>query len=411
MALILMGADVHWVVRRLRYVLGVFSTPGASPLPGTSPSLPALGADWTVSPWDYRLDALAPRDRRLLRRHYMEPDRQDLAKTTLELTREVLSRVASGVFQDRALRLLLDLEWLAHTQLKIPMGGWPPKLYRDHLLHPAAVCALGWWMMGADGPEPLRLAQLVPLVRARCASAPGGPFDWEDVIKRSWVLAALCHDLYYPAEFVSYLDQQADGLSPSLWRHQVRRKEIKALFDGLEMGVLASSSVSGVRDAIAGREHSHAAMGAMNLIGAESGYPTISRRRKLIHELAADAVLHHHSEDPRRFRFEDHPLGYLLALADECHECGREMAVWSLSSGIRQVEFIPPVEDASVDQTGTTYKLKLRLAPDDDLARLTAAGFNLAKCREGKDDGFERLNPKDPAGDAINSFEFQVSLS
>ena len=33
MALILMGADVHWVVRRLRYVLGVFSTPdGGYPL-------------------------------------------------------------------------------------------------------------------------------------------------------------------------------------------------------------------------------------------------------------------------------------------------------------------------------------------------------------------------------------------
>jgi cellulose biosynthesis protein BcsQ len=326
-------------------------------------------------------------------------------------SKEILALVAPRAYHEPALDILLQYEWLAHAQLKPVYGGELPKLYRDHVLHPASVCAIGWWMLGDGGPPPLQLDTVASLLEEQHSGKLSTGVDWSDVTKRAWVLASLSHDLFYPVEFLRRLSRRGEELNPRLWTQHVRRKVIQELLNSASIGVFReATSHHALCNAVRAGTHSHAAAGALNLLEADSGYVDAPPRRQLIHELAAVAILLHHSKKTHQLDYEKQPLAFLLALADECHEFGREMVVWEPDADGRRARFIPPVRLAKFATHDAEFRVLLDLQEPTEMALLVDAGFALAELRKGKQEGFDRLNAVDDQLRPTKDYLFGVEL-
>jgi len=199
-----------------------------------------------------------------------------------------------------------------------------------------------------------------------------------------------------------------------IWERRLRKKVVAELHGSAAMGVLSQVASPGeFWQAIRQGEQSHGCVAALHLIGPESGYLDVGARRKLIQEQAAAAVFHHHSDRPSDLDFRKRPLSFLLALADECHEFGREMLVWSeRSASSRTGEFIPPVPHARFLEDGpSSFNVEFCLRSDDSLGKLRDAGFDLAKFTDGKREGFARLDPLAADGTPVNGLTFSWRIT
>jgi len=335
--------------------------------------------------------------------YYPDYIRRDRAFNVYHYTSMIIRFAAPRVLKASVLKMLLDFEWLAHMRRKVSLGGRSPKLYRDHILHPAYVCALGWWMLSKKGPAPLRLKKIAELLEAQYGTVHRG-YDWEDIAQRAWILASMNHDLLYPIEFIETLHRDENVTRHTPWEKRLILGKIRKVFGGVTMGIFQEQiSKSALEALIRVDKRSHAPLSALYLIGPESGYADASPRRKIIHELAASAVLHHHSKDLKNLDYHRQPLGYLLALADECHEFGREMTVWN-SRGARndscEVQFIPTVLSSDILEDGHDFTITFRLNGTNKIRALEKERFDITKYVGGKIEGFKRLNPLDPSSGA-----------
>lgn len=355
---------------------------------------------------DVLIDPDLPDTEDLFLHFYPDTQRRNRALNTLDRLQYVTSLVAPLTLRGSLINLLLDFEWLAHMRFKKRPGAAWPKLYRDHVLHPAYVCAIGWWMLSAKGPEPLRRANIARLLKDRYGRLHPG-LDWEDIAQRAWILAALNHDLFYPVEFLREIGggETLDKHSP--WERRLKRSEVFRAYDSASMNILKREiSRSALEKCLRKVKRSHAPLSALYLIGPESGYSHASKRRKIIHELAAAAVFCHHSSDSGDTSYSEHPLCYLLALADECHEFGREIAVWKGEADCWKVEFIPAVPVSEITMDSFNFSIIFHLNKPHETLKLMREGFNRTKYIEGKKNGFKRLNPYDVSGNYRYGFSF-----
>jgi len=355
---------------------------------------------------DIVMDPNLPDAEDLFRHFYPDTERSHRALNILDRIQYVTSLVAPLTLRGSLINLLLDFEWLAHMRFKKRPGATWPKLYRDHVLHPAYACAIGWWMLSDQGPEPLRQANIARLLKDRHGALHPG-LDWKDIAQRAWILAALNHDLFYPIEFLREIGERETLDKHSPWERRLKRRKVFETYNSASMDILKSEiSRAALEKCLRKVKHPHAPLSALYLIGPESGYSHASRRRKIIHELAAAAVFHHHSDDPRDTSYFEHPLCYLLALADECHEFGREIAVWKGEAGCWKVEFIPSVLASEITLDGLDFSIIFSLNEPGEILKLIREGLNRTMYIAGKNEGFKRLNPLDPSGDCRYGFSF-----
>lgn len=382
--------DHEWIKGRLDEMLNL-------------PSDPDLTIDDLVAAAS--LDFSDLKDR--LEAYYPDKIRRRRAVDVFDYTEGIIVRVAPLTLNTTTLEMLLDLEWLAHMRLNPPIDGRSPKLYRDHVLHPAYVCAIGWWMLSDSGPDPLRCPKIACLLENRYGDLAGG-LNWNDIARRAWILASLNHDLLYPIEFLETIGGDDSVKKHTCWGKRLYRSSIRQIYNSTRMGIFQGQiSYTKLERLIRESKRSHAPLSALHLIGPESGYADASDRRKIIHELAASAVIHHHSDDPKEIDYIKRPLGYLLSLADECHEFGREMTVWSDHSEGFKVEFIPPILSSEIIQVGDDFTIIFHMNEPDKITQLESGGFDGTKYVSGKEKGFNRLNPVDSSGDYIYGFSFK----
>ena len=345
--------------------------------------------------------------------YYPDTIRRDRVFDIYDYTKEIIGRVAPRFLKASTLKMLLNFEWLAHMQIKVKLGSDPPKLYRDHVLHPAYVCAIGWWLMSDRGPEPLRLEKIGTLLEAQYGSTYHGQ-DWKDITQRAWVLASLNHDILYPIEFLEHLNCDENIMKHTTWeKKRLARSQVHRIFEGATIGIFQNQvTSSGLEAMIRPVKRSHAPLSGLYLIGSDSGYTDTSVRRKIIHELAASAVVHHHSENPEDIDYNLRPLGYMLALADECHEFGREMVVWKGGSDACKVEFIPPIISSDIIKNDSDFTIMFKLNGLSEIQDLKKARFDRAMYVTKREGSFERFNPLVlPSGDYQNGFSFKAKVT
>ena len=370
-----------------------------------------LPIDGDLEPDDFVGDPDLGEAEGLFEAYYPDTIRRDRVSDIYDYTKVIIGRVAPRFLKASTLKMLLNFEWLAHMQIKVKLGSDQPKLYRDHVLHPANVCAIGWWMSD-QGPEPLRLGKIAALLEKHYGSACHGQ-DWKDITQRAWVLASLNHDILYPIEFLESLNCDENIIKHTTWeKKRLARSQVRRIFEGATMEIFqGQTSRSGLEAMIRSVKRSHAPLSGLYLIGNDSGYAGTSERRKIIHELAASAVLHHHSESPVNIDYHLRPLGYLLALADECHEFGREMAVWNGGSDVCEVKFISPVTSSVITNSINDFTITFYLNGSDEIQALKKAGFERAMYVTNKEGSFERFNPlESPLGNYQNGFSFQAKV-
>lgn len=286
---------------------------------------------------------------KLMKSYYLEEDRHTRASNTLDRVRDLMGLVAPHSFQESLLNTLLEYEWLAHAKIKVAEGSDSPKLYRDHLLHPAAVCAIGWWMMKSGKLPVLGMENIAKILRDKYNILYPG-MDWKDITLRAWVIASLTHDLLYPVEFILQLKEPIAYNSHLISKsrivlshaEQIRNETTMKIFKRIVNKKILKETLKG--------KHIHSVLGALYLLDSHDDYRSTTLRRKIILELAASAIFFHHTSDKERICFKKNPLGCLLALADNCHEFGREYLIWSTKDEKRILEFIPPITHAYIEK-------------------------------------------------------------
>lgn len=371
-----------------------------------------LPIDGDLEPDDLVGDPDSGEAEEMFEAYYLDTVRRDRAIDIYDYTKEIIGRVAPRFLKAATLKMLLNFEWLAHMEIKVKLGSDHTKLYRDHVLHPANVCAIGWWLMSNQGPEPLGLENIATLLEGQYGSAYHGQ-DWKDIAQRAWILASLNHDILYPIEFLESLNCDENIKRHTVWeKKRLARSQVRRTYEGATLEIFqGQTSRSGLEAMIRSVKRSHAPLSGLYLIGPDSGYADTSERRKIIHELAASAVFHHHSEISKDIDYHLRPLGYMLALADECHEFGREMAVWNGGSDVCEVKFISPVTSSVITNNINDFTITFYLNGPDEIQALKKAGFERAMYVTNKEGSFERFNPlESPLGNYQNGFSFQAKV-
>jgi hypothetical protein len=246
-----------------------------------------------------------------------------------------------------------------------------PKLYRDHILHPASVCAIGWWMMNSGVLPELGLKKISGILEEKYNRLYPG-MDWEDIAKRAWVIASLTHDLLYPVEFFLQLNDPIFDNYPQISmisKSRIILSHAEKIWEETTAKIFKRIvHKKFLKETISNRKHIHSVLGALFLLGSHSDYKSTTLRRKIILELAASAIFFHHTSNKERICFKKHPLGCLLSLADNCHEFGREHLIWSTDGEKRIIEFIPPITQANIKKIGDhDYCLYLKWNDDNKM--------------------------------------------
>ncbi|MBN1900792.1 hypothetical protein JW926_05630 [Candidatus Sumerlaeota bacterium] len=382
--------DFCWVGRQLENFLG------------------CLKEDPDLDPKDIATEKISKRHENLFQSYYLEEKRYDTAKDTIDRVREFMGRVAPRHFREPFLNALLEYEWLAHAKIKVAEESKPPKLYRDHILHPAAVCAIGWWMMNSGALPELELQKIAGNLRDKYDSVFPG-MDWEDIAKRAWIIASLTHDLLYPVEFLLKLNDPIFDNPPIVSKSRIVLSHAEQIRNETTTKIFRRSVNKKIlKETISGGRHIHSVLGALFLLDSHSDYKSTTLRRKIILELAASAIFFHHAHDKERICFKSNPLGCLLALADNCHEFGREYLIWSIYEKKRISEFIPPIPHSYIEtRSPDDYCLHLAWNDPDKIEKLKKEenGFNPDVFIEDKVKFFELFqNPAD------NGFTFNMQI-
>ena len=234
---------------------------------------------------------------------------------------------------------LICTEWLAHLRLDDHISG---KLYRDHIFHPAAVAMLGWEVL----EKRQDMLEQAGAILERCYSddytlcaSPGGTDQtWARAVQHAWLVAGFFHDHCYPYEFMhKLLKGMHDGgaLEPPALSHS-----FKAQVDEIRRKDLCTPDVCDtIKQQLEAGRNIHAPLAAVSLLSLKEA--TSEDFARLVLDVAADAVLWHHSTrgkkkgyvkaSQKHFRFKKHPVRYLLVLCDGLHEFCRELAYrWEL---------------------------------------------------------------------------------
>ena len=369
--------------------------------------------DWAYD--DKSFESLDEETTESLRFFYPENDRYEYTRGTIERMREISGRVGPYGMNNETLKLLLNFEWLAHTRFKSRNG---PKLYRDHIIHPAVVCAIGWWFLTDDKSPPQlkceKIASELEQQHGNIKNENNREFtseEWYEIVQKSWILASLTHDLFYPVEFLMELTQKVETLEPELWSRQLNKKKIRTLCGSAQLGPFRNLvSFSNCCDNISSIKRSHAAGAALRLLGISTEYGNLKIKEKLIHELAAAAIFYHHSDDDG-INLKRNPIGYLLALADECHEADREMITskkMKCKLPRRQMEFISFIKTFKIAKAGDKYLIKFAQIPEGrKKTDLLEGGFDPEKYKNGKEKAFDKFNKND----ANLAFECKIGVS
>lgn len=302
----------------LKTMLATFSP--ACPVPGAASPMPANVRPGTA-------------EMRALRHFYGTGNRY---RSVLEIYALMKAKVRlwwAGTSFGSTWSQLVCSEWLAHSRLEDHIKG---KLYRDHIIHPAAAAMLGWEI----------LARFRGVVRQRAGHALrrkwgsqygiGALQDWQNILERAWLVASLFHDHGCPQELIAKCDfrvrrAQHRRFPFSLEDHKKETEELEG------QGCIDGST----RDTIIEKlgldrrtepKHTHAVVSALGIYGLKKRATTEFERAIL--DLAADAVLWHHSTGrdydlsrSKDLQFNEHPLRYLLVLCDGLHEFCRELLV------------------------------------------------------------------------------------
>lgn len=234
--------------------------------------------------------------------------------------------------------------------------------YREHIVHPYKVMAVGAWLMtevgrlvasiGANLRSNTRVVQLVESLRLATSV-----LDDPHVIKTAWWLAGLFHDLGYTFYFMSR------SLEPKI----LRTYPVYAGSAGGRLGVGTPSHLAQMalfRDlwesGTAEEEHkgfltesasmNHSVVGGLTLLSMLSEMESVYKvtpEQALAFHLAADATAIHdvvgpgktvHCELPSRcVAFRDRPLAWLLILCDELQDWGRPILSFR-RRGTREVD-------------------------------------------------------------------------
>jgi len=180
--------------------------------------------------------------------------------------------------------------------------------YRDHLLHAADVCLLGWLLL--DSKLPGSGETLAMSVAARMGAR-------EDLVYANWFLASLLHDVGYAVDAICQAVGQIRYLrSDSLeqLREQVTRviDECRATIESTTLQALEGGDSEGL---------DHGVIGSLHLSDTlTKAIPDPARRSRF--QPACAAILKHNLvREPVSFGTE--PIAALLILCDELQEWER----------------------------------------------------------------------------------------
>ena len=197
----------------------------------------SLSIDGDLTSDDFLVDPDLAEAEDIFEDYYLDTIRRHRVFDIYDYTKIIIGRVAPLFLKASTLKMLLNFEWLAHMQIKVKLGSDPPKLYRDHVLHPANVCAIGWWLMSDQGPEPLRLEKIATILEEQYGHIYHGQ-DWKDITQRAWVLASLNHDILYPIEFLEYLNCDKNIIKHTTWeKKRLARSQVRRIFEGARIGI------------------------------------------------------------------------------------------------------------------------------------------------------------------------------
>ena len=329
--------DDNWLYRKL-----IACTPPLAGVPGTLVTTPA--------------GSLSDEEQSLLKAAYgSSGHRYEHALNAYRLIKAKTRLLACDVGFAAIWPSLISAEWSAHLRLEDHLSG---KLYRDHIFHPATVAMLGWelrdllpcvlWRPAADVLE--------NRFGSRYALDHADPNQtWAAVLDHAWLVAGFFHDHCYPVELLA---RQADALvlpagrprpdALTKYRSDARVQHRQGHFD--------AAALADIREGLRQASHSHAALGALSLHALKASAPNDFARAVL--DIAADAVLWHHSCSAEDIEFAEHPVRYLLALCDGLHEFCRELALREETNpGAFAVRFVAPCREAELKADGNTLTI------------------------------------------------------
>ena len=219
---------------------------------------------------------------------------------------------------------VVETDWTAHIELK------KEKRYRDHIIHPACVTAIGWWLLHL-GLDPLvtRLAEHYKRVTEgyiRKFHFHLDDSDWPTLVENAWLAAGLLHDTGYPLEHhlrtghqvqagfgdaLGVVDLAAQRLASAPYRRVLLRRLRHSWF-----GAYSGLDLDSRLEALRGHEYkkSHGILGAIHQLLALSSPHSA---HGLMVQLAARAMVTHHDEKDDDILSD--PLARLLAIADGLH--------------------------------------------------------------------------------------------
>jgi len=197
------------------------------------------------------------------------------------------------------------------------------KAYRDHLLHAADVCLLGWLLLDAEVPGGGSGSLASHL-------APGAGMSVE-ALYRNWFLAALVHDVGYAMDairqcvkHVAYL--KSKPLEDLRIRLEKALKSVDAEIAGTWLSDLGVAGLEGLDHGVVSYLHLWEVL--------EKAIPDADRRAAF--RPACDAVRKHHLPVPIDFKNE--PVAALLVLCDELQEWERpRVSGRGLATGARDL--------------------------------------------------------------------------
>ena len=211
---------------------------------------------------------------------------------------------------------LLYCEWLSQIHQ-------PDKWYRDHFMHAAKVALLGDWFlrdMPLQGGKILK--NITNLLKENVTNlikngdlptwlsqTDSCSIDWSKVIKLSWWIAGLFHDIGYPLQLHYEIGEIIkSGFPEELYSFGSNWKEVEPqIHDSL---FLHLNNEEDIAEAVGEKEHG--AMGAVHLLILSKQsriHDDVSGRLAL--ELAANALFNHHRIGNKLFSIELEFQSYL----------------------------------------------------------------------------------------------------
>lgn len=271
---------------------------------------------------------------------------------------------------------IIKTDWRCHMDLV------KSKRYRDHILHPLCVTAVGSFLLEENGRDLLeKLASHYALSCDAYCSAHKLDIQgeqWTEVVEMSWLLCGLLHDIGYSLEYdFKYGIRSSEVFDANL---------LKVLYPAFQYLNATMESFNGTWFEEAGgcemlnkrltnfeAEHSHAPLGALQLLlGSKEDRlwkaldKNIHSEPGLVVQLAARAILTHHDEKPESF---DDPLALLLHVADTLHLWERPFCKTEPGSGkniSHQVRKITECRSVHLESNGSGYRVRFTMNDDDD---------------------------------------------